>query len=1553
MSRKIGERFKELETIENALTSIQNNLSEITDSSNKTDEEANIKSTKIPVGFELSHKFLGHQDFISRIAWSPNGQLLASPSIDGTICVWDKETKKLYKRFKETSISAFSVAWSPDSKSLAAASDDCFIRVWNVTDGVLYQEIEGCTDVAFDIAWSPDGKTLALGLRNGTIQLWDVGDWRLKMSFYESNQAVWVVSWHPNGSMIASGSAEGIISLWDVNGKLLQQFRGHSHSISSLSWSGDGQRLASAGSHDLTIRIWDLKTGRATNLLEGHTKAISCVSFSYDSRFLASKSEDNTVQLWSCKNWKKIATLDEPMDSNMLRNIAFHPKEPLLATVNRRDHAIQIWHLDESLLEAQINAKSQEISSVESENATIHHTSAKIVLVGESNVGKSCLALRLAEDRYEEQGTTHGMRLWTIPPEKLSPEAIAPEEEKRDVVLWDMGGQDEYRLVHQLFLHDTTLALVLLDPTRGRSAFEEAEAWSKRLEKQLQGRKAIKLLVGTKLDEDSSAIDRAGLARLVQNCNFAGYFPTSANNKRGINELRIAISQTLDWNSIAKTSRPELFQTIRDEIEKRRKDGQVILFYTELEDHIYQDKNHRFADLVEAVAVNDVVNQLALQGVITDTKLVNGERALVLKIDEVERYAGSIIIAARDNLRGIPAIEEQLVASTKMTFPGIRQQERLKRIEELIVLECVVQLLIQYGICLQHEGLLVFPTLFQPTEKEDLETIPHAISLYYDFSGAIDNIYSSLVAKLAISKGFGRMRLWVDRAEFKLTDRGVCGLRKVERHSGLAHLDVFFDQETFEDTRNLFIAFIEGHLQKQGVEVCEHVEITCACGYRFTENSIRKRVADGNNDIGCPECDQRTKISEGARQVREQDLNLEDRLWALRTTIEEKEKSIIEGAKIFFELPNNNEEASTPLRVLHLSDLHLSANADPQSMLQPLIADIRDPYGGLGFEKLDYLVVSGDLTNFATPEEFEQARQFISGLIEQFHLSAERCIIVPGNHDLSWNEEVYIWKQKRLVKVNDLRQGSYLEQEKGFLVKDEERYPQRFKNFSEIFYHPLVMKEYPLKAEEQCIPYLFVDTGIQFLAMNSCWEIDELFPNRSSICDAALARGIIAADKQIDQAKQGNQLSSDGKILRIAVWHHPVTGNEKMQQDDFLDRLRQANYKLCLHGHIHEERTDVIGYLHPTRSIHVAGTGSFGAPTHARPESTPRLYNLLEIERDHSKIKVHTRCLRKNGGAWEGWAVWSGQKRTERRTYYEIQLGRIARGQKAGNKASAAKKKGNLADKKQEVKGVNNSLIDFVIITAIKIERLAVLKVFEIDESRDRIRRGSRTYWRKRLLFKDGNFYEIIVAQSLDMANVNAAILTNDTLHHWQPAAVLMIGIAATAKPEPKQHLGDLVIGKEVYYYETGKITAAGTLPEPKQIPVDTTLLDRVQALPDSDFSILVDRPDGTNTRPKIDTGVIASGDKVIADAVERDAITSANRKILAIEMEGYGVIEAARQSFDQVRCLVIRALCDYADSSKNDQWHAYAAAVAAGFTKHFLLDEPLDPRNHPRDTLN
>ncbi|WP_315788874.1 5'-methylthioadenosine/S-adenosylhomocysteine nucleosidase [Fischerella sp. JS2] len=257
--------------------------------------------------------------------------------------------------------------------------------------------------------------------------------------------------------------------------------------------------------------------------------------------------------------------------------------------------------------------------------------------------------------------------------------------------------------------------------------------------------------------------------------------------------------------------------------------------------------------------------------------------------------------------------------------------------------------------------------------------------------------------------------------------------------------------------------------------------------------------------------------------------------------------------------------------------------------------------------------------------------------------------------------------------------------------------------------------------------------------------------------------------------------------------------------------------------------------------------------------------------------------------------------------------------------------------------GSTDPLIDFAIITAIDIELKAVCEAFQIT-AEHRVRKGSRVYWRNRMELQNSEFYEIVVAQSPDMANVDVALLASDTIHHWHPEAMLMVGIAAAASQE--QTLGDIVVGNAIYYYERGKITPEGLKPEPYQYPVDQTLWSRIISLPEWNGIISVSRPDGMNSRPRIHPGVIASGEKVIADAAMRDDIAAAHRKIVAIEMEGYGVSKAAWQSFERVRHIVIRAICDFADSSKSSEWHSYAAAVAAGYTKHFLLDRPLELRN-------
>lgn len=80
--------------------------------------------------------------------------------------------------------------------------------------------------------------------------------------------------------------------------------------------------------------------------------------------------------------------------------------------------------------------------------------------------------------------------------------------------------------------------------------------------------------------------------------------------------------------------------------------------------------------------------------------------------------------------------------------------------------------------------------------------------------------------------------------------------------------------------------------------------------------------------------------------------------------------------------------------------------------------------------------------------------------------------------------------------------------------------------------------------------------------------------------------------------------------------------------------------------------------------------------------------------------------------------------------------------------------------------------------------------------------------------------------------------------------------------------------------------------------------------------------------------GLIASGNLVIKDGAERDRVASELKGVLCYEMEAAGIMNT-------FQCLVIRGICDYADSHKNEQWQPYAAAMAAAYTKDLLSVTP------------
>jgi small GTP-binding protein len=1207
----------------------------------------------LPPGIKLEQTIGTLPIWIGRVTWSPSGELLALPSGSGSVWLAKPHARKEALCIRNAHSGAvFTVAFGANGATIATGAEDEWVKVWNTTTGELLQMFHLKSPV-YSVAFDSAGRHLAVGTADRNVYVCDASNVKLLRILGRHDDWVNCLAFAPGGRVLFSGSNDGTVHMWDVVGnRLLRKLHGHSRAVLGIAFHPDGSRLASA-SADATIKLWNGETGQVIATLEGHTGEINCVTFACEGRVLASKSLDNTFRVWNPDAGSCIAVISEPASTFWAPGIAGHPSLPWLATVGskwnapkddpaslatERDRVVHIWKLDPDVLRNNVTSP------------TITYTSAKVVLVGESNVGKSYLAHRIATGATPADGTiksTHGMKFWPLEPDQLSSEVEVPAGERRDIVLWDMGGQDEYRLIHQLFLHDTTVALVLLDPTRGTAAFKEVMTWNKHLDNQLRGRPAVKLLVGSKLDEPSETIDRKGLERLRTDCGFAEYYETSALTGRGVTEMCNAAAKAIDWTGLGKTSRPKLFQFIRDEIEARRKRGDVVLHLAELYRALRVQPTDR-----EARAVNAVTEQLATQGVIARSSVATGEPALVLQVQEVERYAGSLIVAARNNPRGVAALELAAIVRRGFALPGIPAEERLPPDQELLVLECTVQLLLAHGICFKHEGLLVFPTCFASSAGDVAQKMPHSVSLYYDFSGAIDNIYASLVAWLVLAQDFGKVRLAGDRAEFEVQDSGLYGLRKVPRPGGFAHVDVFFGESVPESQRRRFINFVDDHLNQHGVDIREHVEVTCRCGKTFDEDTVRQRIARGERDVICPICETRNRLSEGAKVARSEDPEVEKHTWALKTEIGlRREKSTTSAVQVLAR-EARMKVGNAPIRVLHLSDLHFRAETPVRARLQWLSDDLRrgEGWGRRGIERLDYLVISGDFTDRGKADGFERAYEFVSMLSQTFNLSAERCVFVPGNHDIRDTHDSYDWR----TSATGLADGAWVQQGAIVLARNKEKYPLRLKQFSDGFYHKFLQRPYPTDYSEQGLVIPFWETGLQFLTFNSCWEIDQFHRSRSGVHPEAVARALDEAQRQEVAARHSSELK--GRVLRIAVWHHAIAGPEQMVNTDFVGHLQNCGVKIALHGDVHELRRDLVGQSRG-KVLHVVGAGSFGASKDQRPDAMPRLYNLIELSRDLGSARVHTRQQPKPDGPWKGWNEWPDPKGGDGAvSFYDIDL---------------------------------------------------------------------------------------------------------------------------------------------------------------------------------------------------------------------------------------------------------------------------------------------------------
>lgn len=293
-------------------------------------------------GADEVNRLSGHQGLVISVAYSPDGQWIATGSYDRTVKLWRRDGTLVRTIPQGASIEE--LQFSPNSQQIATAGVDGAVRLWNL-DGTLKTQFPKHGAAVWRVAFSPDGSLLASGSGDRTVKLWKL-DGTLVQTF-KHKRGVWGLAFLDRRTIV-SGTVGGTHYLWKVDGTLVKTFEatGAPTNIWRIAVSPDGTRLATAHS-DNQVRIWS-RDGGLLNTLEGHTGEVRSVKFSPDSKQLVSVSADKTIRLWDT-NGMMLRTFRGHRGT--IRDVAFSPDGQEVVSVSD-DNEARLWRVNSSLVKS-------------------------------------------------------------------------------------------------------------------------------------------------------------------------------------------------------------------------------------------------------------------------------------------------------------------------------------------------------------------------------------------------------------------------------------------------------------------------------------------------------------------------------------------------------------------------------------------------------------------------------------------------------------------------------------------------------------------------------------------------------------------------------------------------------------------------------------------------------------------------------------------------------------------------------------------------------------------------------------------------------------------------------------------------------------------------------------------------------------------------------------------------------------------------------------------------------------------------------------------------
>jgi WD40 repeat protein len=316
-----------------------------------------------------------HDAAVTSIRFSPTGDIIATTTADpnnmdnNKVLLWNQYGDRLNTATMKHDDAVTSVSFHPTQNQLASGSYDQTVKIWT-EDGELINTLKGHRDIVLDVEYHPQGEVLASASADGTVKLWQTDGTLLKTlnvstcsSTQEFDCFVYDISFSPDGKTLATASGDRAVKLWDwQKGTEQLSLKGHNDSVLSVNFSPDGTMIAS-GSQDQTVKLWTT-TGTLLNTFSGHRNNVRAVQFSPDSQTIASASEDNTVRLWALHH-NPLDTLLQGHDQAVW-GVSFSPDGNTIATASH-DQTVRLWQLkDGELAQAPvILPHSAEVNGVE------------------------------------------------------------------------------------------------------------------------------------------------------------------------------------------------------------------------------------------------------------------------------------------------------------------------------------------------------------------------------------------------------------------------------------------------------------------------------------------------------------------------------------------------------------------------------------------------------------------------------------------------------------------------------------------------------------------------------------------------------------------------------------------------------------------------------------------------------------------------------------------------------------------------------------------------------------------------------------------------------------------------------------------------------------------------------------------------------------------------------------------------------------------------------------------------------------------------------------